>query len=192
MDVVRRWSAKNREFVEVSRPEAIRVYNSKMGGVDQLDMFIALYPMNFRTRRWPTRVILHLLGLAICNCWVQYRKRARLLSAPKRDIMDLLKFRENIAESLLKSESNSKRPVGRPSLASLLNYEREEPLKKARPAVLPVDTVRYDGFDHWPEPMELKSAQRCKFCTGSSRTRCVKCNVYLCLSKDKNCFMYFH
>ena len=64
IDAVKRWSAKEKTFIEVNRPEAIKEYNDYMGGVDKMDFLISLYPMIFRTKRWPTRIILHLVSMS--------------------------------------------------------------------------------------------------------------------------------
>ena len=78
-------------------------------------------------------------------------------------------------------------------MRSLLNYT-PIPRKKTPASVLPTVEVRHDGFDHWPEAMLLKSAQTCRLehCGKSERIRCQKCNVYLCLTSDRNCFHAFH
>ena len=131
--------------------------------------------------------------MCLVNAWLTYREKQERLSVASKDILDLFDFRENVAEALCTAELNPPRPRGRPSLESLLNYV-VVPMKKTRPAVMPNADARYDGYDHWPEVIAQKSAQRCKleYCSKSSRTKCTKCNVYLCLSSDRNCFKSFH
>ena len=82
---------------------------------------------------------------------------------------------------------NHLRPRGRPSFESLLNY-CHVPEKKTKTALHPVSEVCFNGFDHWPEVVQIKSAQHCKLegCEKSGRTRCVKCNLFLCLTSDCN------
>ena len=164
-----------------------------MGGVDKIDFLISLCPMVFQTKRWLTRVILHLVSKSLVNVWIEYKEWEAAQYSRKKNIMDLLSFWEHVAEALCKAETNRKRPVGRPSFQSLLNY-CAVPNKKAKPAVLPNHECWYDGFDHWPQPNDLAIPQKCKIegCKGKSRTLCEKYNVYLCLSKDRNCFKDFH
>ena len=190
---VKRWSGSVKDFVDVQRPEAIKVYNEYMGGVDLMDFLISLYPVDYRTKRWPTRVIMHLFDMAIVNSWLEYREREVLKHIRKKYILDLMAFREDIANTLCKAELDQTRPRGRPSLVSLLNYI-PVPEKKTPPAVKPTNDIRYDGFDHWPIPEDLKNAQRCVMegCNGKSRVRCEKCNIYLCSNKDRNCFKDYH
>ena len=121
-DVVDRWSTKEKTFVPVNRPEAIEVYNDFMGRVDKMDFLISLYPMVFRTKRWPTRVILHLVSMSLVDAWIENKERQAVQGSRKKNIMDLLSFREHVVEALCKAETNRKRPVGRPSFQSLLNY----------------------------------------------------------------------
>ena len=111
----------------------------------------------------------------------------------KKNIMDLLSFREHVAEALCKAETNRKRPVNRSSFKSLPKYY-PVPNKKTKSAVLPNHECRYDGFDHWLQPSDLAIPQQCKMegCKGKSHTLCEKYNVYLCLTKDRNCFKDFH
>ena len=74
-------------------------------------------------------------------------------------VMDLLSFREELADSLCKSEVSPTRFRGRPGMRSLLNYTLM-PRKKTPASVLPTFENQHDGFDHWPEVMLLKSTQR--------------------------------
>lgn len=55
----------------------------------------------------------------------------------------------------------------------------------------PVADVRYDAVGHWPEYSQNR--KRCKECIKYySRMRCSKCNVALCLNRDRNCYKVFH
>ena len=127
------------------------------------------------------------------NAWIEYKEREAVQDSRRKSIIDLLSFWEHVAEVLYKAETNRKRPVGRPTFQSLLNYS-PVPNKKTKPAVLPNHECRYDSFDHWSQPNDLAIPQQCKMegCKGKSRTLCEKCNVYLCLTKDRNCFKDFH
>ena len=131
--------------------------------------------------------------MSVVNSWIEYRKRELKKGVSRKLVMDLLSFQEELADSLRKSEVSQARFRGRPSMSSLLNYT-PTPQKKAPASVLPTVEVRHDGFDHWPEAMLLKSAQRCRLehCGKSGRRWCQKCNVYPCLTSDRNCFHAFH
>lgn len=43
IEKAKRWSSKDKKYIEVDMPSAIKEYNTKMGGVDLTDMLIELY-----------------------------------------------------------------------------------------------------------------------------------------------------
>ena len=192
-DHVRRWSASEKKHMEVARPEAVKMYNDYMGGVDKLDFLISLYRIDAKTKKWPVRVIFHFIDFALVNSWLEYRDTHRSCGTSKNDILDLLGFRECVAETLIKANLTVKHSsVGRPRRNVL--DENEPPRKKpSLPAVRPVYDVRYDKYEHFPEHID-GLGQLCKLegCSGRSRIKCTKCKVFLCLNKNKNCFLTFH
>lgn len=58
----------------------------------------------------------------------------------------------------------------------------------------PPHEVRYDQRGHLAKFDNQENGTRCKKENCKSRTHmyCVKCNVHLCVAKDKNCFHDFH
>ena len=164
-----------------------------MGGVDLMDHLIFYCSMTFSSKWWPTRVILHLLSMSVVNSWIEYCERELKKGVSHKLVMDHLSFQEELANSLCKSEVSPARFRGQPSLRSLLNFTHIS-WKKTPAPVLPTVEVWHDGFDHWPEAMLLKSAQRCRLehCGKSGWIQRQKCNVYLCLTSDQNCYHAFH
>ena len=158
-----------------------------------MDHLIFYYSMTFRSKWWPTRVILHLLSMSVVNSWIEYCERELKKGVSCKLVMDLLSFQEELADSLCKSEVSPACFRGQPSLRSLLNFTHI-PWKKTPASVLPTVEVWHNGFDLWPEAMLLNSAQRCRLehCGKSGRIQCQKCNVYLCLTSDRNCYHAFH
>lgn len=57
----------------------------------------------------------------------------------------------------------------------------------------PVDAVRLDGMNHWPEQV-AKVGRRCRVsgCSLRSTFWCTKCCVYLCIKGGKLCFVEYH
>ena len=147
IDKVKRWSKKDKTYIDVDCPEIIKYYNDFMREVDLMDHLISYYSLTFRTKRWPTRVILHLLSMSAVNSWIEYRERELKKRVGGKLVMDLLSFREELADSLCKSEVSPARFRGRPSMRSLLNYT-PIPRKKTPASVLPTVEVRHYGFDH--------------------------------------------
>lgn len=58
----------------------------------------------------------------------------------------------------------------------------------------PCNEMRYDQRGHFPKFDEQKNATRCKNenCAARTHMYCVKCNVHLCIAKNKDCFNDFH
>jgi len=71
--VVRQWSKKDGEYIEIKCPKIVQEYNKHMGGVNMSDRLISYYRMNTRTRKWTTRTMCHMFDLALVNSWIQYR-----------------------------------------------------------------------------------------------------------------------
>ena len=57
----------------VRRPAAAAVYNMFKGGIDKVDMFLALSRTKLRTRKWYLRIAFHLFSLAAVNSWLLYQ-----------------------------------------------------------------------------------------------------------------------
>ena len=71
-----------------------------------MDFLISLYHMVFQTKRWQTRVILHLVSMSLVNPWIEYKEREAAQGSRKKNIMDLLSFQEHLVEALCKAETN--------------------------------------------------------------------------------------
>lgn len=186
--LVKRWSKKDGMFVNVDCPAAIVTYNKNMGGVDLFNQQMEAYRTWFKTKKWTLKVILHFLDLAVVNSWFQYKNECLRQKKKKKEIMDLLEFRLNLSETLM-----SRPPTVRP------HYESSDEVEEVRKPQnwrnpLPARDKRTDGFDHFPNVDDLKTARKCRMenCPSRSRVRCEKCNIYLCLTKEKNCFKLFH
>ena len=67
---VKRWNKEEHRHVDVLAPQIIKQYNQFMGGVDTLDMLVALHPILFRSKRWYTRIIWRIFDLMIINSWI--------------------------------------------------------------------------------------------------------------------------
>lgn len=103
--------------------------------------------------------------------------------------MPLVDFKFAIAEALCKCLKTPKKR-GRPN--HNLQNSIEEKRRKGPAAVLPQPDVRKDDTSHIPYWMD--SRQRCKVpeCKSLTYIACRKCQVGLCLNKDRNCFEVFH
>lgn len=194
-DTCQRWDKKSKEYVEVPRPKVVSLYNLGMGGVDKCDFLIALYRSFIRSKKWTVRLISHAVDMAVVNSWLEYRRTAENLGVPTKQVLDLIHFRQNLAEALILSGKLRAKKRGRPtSTPSSPSLVVNNPMIAAvtRKQVRPVEDVRFDNIGHMP--IFSEKIGRCKKADCKSRTyiQCTKCNVSLCISRDQNCFQYFH
>ena len=187
IDQVRCWSESAKEHIIIYRPHSIGVYNNYMGGVDKIDYLISLYRIKAKTRKWPVRMISHFLDLAVANSWLEYCDFELEHGTPKINISDLLAFRNKVGRALTVATVPARSELR--SAGSLASPSQ----KRAKKTIMPVQDVRYDFFGHWPDCID-GLGQYCKLesCGGRSMVKCVKCNVFLCLNRSKNCFTRFH
>ena len=130
---------KDKAYIDVDCPEIISYYNNSMRRVDLMDHLISYYSMTFRTKRCPTRVILH-FSMSVVNSWIEYRERELKKGVSRKLVMDLLSFREELADSLCKSKVSPACFRGRLSMRSLLKYT-PIPRKKTPASVSPTVEV---------------------------------------------------
>lgn len=181
---VKRWSKTTKSYCQVSAPAVVCDYNRHMGGVDICDQMMECYRTWIKTRKWTLKVILHFMDLAIVNAWMEYREDSFRNNIPKKHVMDLLAFRMSLGEALINTRKRRK---------PLTELQMPD-AKKPRVEKLPVPEKRLDGYDHWPVVDDIANARLCRRegCDSRTRTRCDKCNIYLCLSGRNNCFKMFH
>jgi len=199
VDKVERWDKKKKAYVEIERPEIVRRYNDSMGGVDKMDQLISYYRILIRSRKWTLRMAMHAFDIAITNSWIQYTKEAEQLNIPKKNVLDLLHFRINLAKDLITFEKpitpkRKGRPLSTPSNESVNEPSQTYKIPKVD-SQRPTEAVRTDTIDHLPEFDDRKYATKCKNkkCEGRrTHVYCLKCNVHLCLDKKSNCFKDFH
>jgi hypothetical protein len=119
-----------------------------MGGVDLMDMFLSLYRIDRRSKRWYVRIIYYLVSISITNAWLLYKR-----SLEKQSVIDPMSLRDFItcvAESLSKAGKQcGSLKRGRPSLESLLTSKhKKQKTVPLRGCAQP--DVRFDGLAHWP------------------------------------------
>ena len=137
--ICRRWSKKEKMYMQEPCPAIIREYNRYMGGVDLVDRMISYYCIKARTKKWTIRTIMHLFDLALANSWLQYRKEAQQLGIAQKQIMQFLDFCMAVAESLISWEA----PISNTS-------DSDEHSSKKRRVSLPSSPERRNGAKHMP------------------------------------------
>lgn len=164
-----------------------------MGGVDLLDGLISYYRIRLKSKKWYLRIFFHFVDLAMVNAWLRYRQDMVRAGLDKKDILDSLGFRAEVAEALCLMGKGTEytRKRGRPSSGTV---ERDFQEKKKKNATKPIPQfdVRTDKVGHFP--VEAEKRQRCKkpHCGLKTSTFCIKCQVHLCFNKSRNCFSQFH
>ncbi|GFT57807.1 hypothetical protein NPIL_7141 [Nephila pilipes] len=127
------------------------------------------------------------------NAWLLYKRVETDKKSENKikNLMNLQKFKSEVASCLCKMEYNQNAKKGRPSNASIKQMFQTKRCKGTAQSV-PCQDIRRDGINHWPIWSEMRI--RCKFpnCKGYTQTECEKCNVGLCYNKVNNCFKIFH
>lgn len=141
---------------------------------------------------WPQAVLWYLTDLALINSWLLYREEHTVTPAP----LSLMAFRLEVSKALiLVSGSDAQDSAPSQPLTETTQATRGTPnptLVEESP--LPDVATRYDGLDHWPEQLGEGEGGKCRFrdCQRTSRVLCLKCCVFLCISRSNNCFLKFH
>ena len=159
-----------------------------MGGVDLSDMLNSLYRNQVKTKRWYIKVLFHCVNIAKVNARLLYKRHCMQLETPK----SLLKFILEISHSLLHRNTIPTVKVGCPSKRmSTDNNTQPEHKKRATSNSQPDSDVRLDCVADWPE--FRKEKRKCRYCkTGQSHVYYMKCDICLCLSGARNCFVEYH
>ncbi|XP_054602416.1 piggyBac transposable element-derived protein 2-like [Nothobranchius furzeri] len=183
LSTVKRWSKESKAKISIPCPSLIHAYNEHMGGIDLSDMLVHLYKTPAKSTRWYLPLFGYVLDLCITNSWLVYKRECGQLNQKP---ISLKRFCLAVAHSL-KQVNKPASKVGRPSSSS-------PPLSKKRHITRPSQPqpdVRYDSCGHWP--LHCDKRGRCSYCPkGVSRWKCQKCNVFLCLNANQECFAGYH
>uniref|UniRef100_A0A1A7WF71 Zinc finger n=1 Tax=Iconisemion striatum TaxID=60296 RepID=A0A1A7WF71_9TELE len=141
---------------------------------------------------WPQAVLWYLTDAALVNSWLLYRQNHRAASAP----LTFMAFRLEVSKALIHSSSSDTHDSGPPQPPSEKTHKTSETPNPVlvEESPLPDATTRYDGSGHWPEQLSDGEGGKCRFgdCQRMSRVLCLKCCVFLCISRNHNCFLNFH
>lgn len=149
---VKRYSQKDKKFIQVEQPHVVNLYNKNMGGVDRSDQNISLYRVGIRGKKWYFPLISHCIDMAIQNSWHIHKKSGGTL--------DQLAFRRALAKTIL---MQNKKPY---------TYQIGRPIQ---------NTLRYDRLDHYVIPQDRqtrcgechqKTTTRCQKCNVGLHVKC--------------------
>lgn len=165
---VKRYSKKEKKFLNCQRPDIVAKYNNFMGGTDQMDENITRHRISIRSKKWWWSIFTWLLDVAIVNAWTVQRKAGLNLTQ--------LEFRRDIVQVYLTRYGELPKGPGRSlSLQTVPGKFMD---------------IRFDNIDHFVIPIPNKKRRRCAgtLCKSVGRTMCKKCDVGLCIE----CFYTFH
>ncbi|KAJ8872195.1 hypothetical protein PR048_025797 [Dryococelus australis] len=98
---VTRYDIKSHREIEIPCPRIVRTYNQCMEGVDLLDSLITFHRIKVRSKEiLPTIFFFQFVDLVILTAWLLYREVCKGHRIDKKNMMDLIEFRADIAESL--------------------------------------------------------------------------------------------
>ena len=192
-DYVKQYIDEDKKYLDVERPDIIKQYryNSLMGGVYLSDRMMSYYRMDARTCEWTIRTVFHFVDLAIVNAWIGYRQDAKAKGILQKDILQLMDFRMEIAQTYLAAvdEDSEESDTGDDEVDQAASSSR-------RHRVVPVPSLpaRTSGAKHLPEMTQSSNGMRCRKtgCAGKTKIRCAGCKIFLCMTAERNCFMSYH
>lgn len=191
VDTCKRWSKKEKKYIDVRRPEIIREYNLKMGGVDMVDRTISYYRIKTRTKKWTVKVLIHMIDLAAANSWLQYKRDYEINGYPKKDFLKFMEFRIGISEKLI-ADGTKNTPIA--SCDDLDSDGEVQPKAKKIRLARPSIPFRQKEAKHMPELANIKNSAYCRNtgCNTKTKFRCTNCQMFLCITAERNCFKTFH
>lgn len=165
--------------INVTCPEVVAMYNKNMGGVDIMDQKKVCYEVDRKAKiKYYLRLFFDLLDIAMNNSYIIYCK----LHEAKRvegTLLSSLEFRQVVARSLIGSFSSRQR-----GLSSVVMTNKRITITQKRGTPSHVMT-------------KVNNRKRCVQCAKSrveNRTNntCSTCNVHLCYTSERNCFIEYH
>ncbi|XP_072316228.1 zinc finger protein 576, tandem duplicate 1 [Eucyclogobius newberryi] len=156
---------------------------------DLLNLY-SIPPASFSPSCWPQTVLWYLTDLALVNSWLLYRQDARHLDTP----LTLLAFRLEVSKALILTSGLDMQDFLAHQTEDAHSSSDAQSPSLIHKSSLPDAATRYDGSGHWPEQLAEGEGGKCRFgdCQRTSRVLCLKCCVFLCISRNHNCFMNFH
>ena len=169
---------KGQGIVQRSTATLCKDYNETMGGSDQGNALRANYSCQLsHQKRWYLVMVYYVFEIAMCNAFILYNAKFPNLYNHKSFCCSVI--RELAGESL-----RERFPV-----SSRKRQHLDQPLP---------EHVRLDGDGHYAIAVTDGSNLSCVVCyrmtkrQKRSHIKCSKCNVPLCVKKDKQCFITYH
>ncbi|KAG4070715.1 hypothetical protein HA402_013635 [Bradysia odoriphaga] len=188
VDTALRYDKSSKQKISINRPQIVRDYNINMGGVDLMNQMISYYRISIRSKKWTLRMMAHFIDFAIVQSWNEYRIDCNRSAIPKRQVMDLLAFRMDLANQLVYPPL----PAKRSSRITLEEVQSKNQRKDKSRERRTDDAIRYDGFEHVPEYTENRVRCKLETCNETEHvkmdqlTRAGTIDVIICPCASKN------
>lgn len=172
---------------QVRCPTAVSLYRKCMGGTDTFDQKLSYYWPCIKSMKWPIRVFIHFLYVAVVNSHMLMRDRLAITKKHKHFL--LRDYISSLIEKLARHKGTvlHRNPVARRSKAKL----EEDPFRCVgihTPANVAIH-AEYDGTRD-----RIDKRRVCPICNERSTWECYECNVGLCLGGHpaESCWRKYH
>ncbi|XP_034022602.1 piggyBac transposable element-derived protein 4-like [Thalassophryne amazonica] len=159
-----RWMVK-----DIPCPTPVLAYNKNMGGVDLSNQLIQYYSIHMKTARWYTTVLLQFLDIVTTNAFISHREISSIKQVQPMTHKDFMME----------------------LVCQLCGTDKTDVLQNRSQNHVPAPTVM--GTD--PCQKARKGRLRCQQCLQVDKKKsdtpwmCQACNVPLCVTLDRNCFL---
>ncbi|XP_013856442.1 piggyBac transposable element-derived protein 3 [Austrofundulus limnaeus] len=153
---------------DIPVPDAVRDYNKFMGGVDFSDALIQYYSVRGKTMKWYKTFFYHFIDIAVVNSFIMLKM---LAAGNGESPLTQKQFREVLMKELVEaSKVTVPTPKPSPSDICMPAYYAQSATDKRRKCVA------------------------CKQQGRKTKTPvyCTKCDVALCITSSRNCFLEYH
>ena len=194
VDTVKRYSKKEKKYIEVERPNVVAKYNKNMGGVDLHDRMISHYRSGYKTKKWTIRTILHFLDLAAVQAWLLYKRDCVGAGRRAADTKKFLEFKRELSNSLIHGQDDASGSDIESSTGTADEEDDDEEAKRRRTSrPMPVAQTVSRG-QHLPRAHVRANWKRCRMpgCQKLTGTECRRCRIFLCCLPNRDCFFDFH
>ena len=201
---MQRWIGGRKQAV--SCPLMVRTYNEHMGGTDLNDQYTRMRKQR-RHYKYPSRVIVKCFQWAAFNAYIIALESQPHHLAGSSSTPITSGWMSSFSSFLVKLRSELVPEEAFPVSTTQHRYQRV--LKKTATTTTGTP-ARLDGLKHmvWADPQE--KGKTCRVCqekisralkqgkttlppSGKPRTKCLKCNVFLCCGTNKrNCWYDYH
>ena len=152
----KRYSRKEKKYLDIRQPHVIAMYNKFMIGVDRFDQNNNHLRISVGGKKWYWPVLTWLVDTGVHNSWQLFRKSGRN--------MTLLQFKREVVCTILRGAAASRRTV------------QTGPIGHR-----PGEDIRFDTISHFVKKRTLRRVCAMEDCKVKVSTYCGKCDRAICI-----------